>query len=118
MKTVRLNYTLKFALLLSIAFISATAFAQKNWETKEKKYFDGVALSGLLDVDKKEVAVIKPFAKNVNLTYDPFYNKYTINFNEDGSESRMILTVSGKASNGNDLFIDEYAPKNSQVSSS
>lgn len=76
---------IKFLVFILLICSSLEISAQKNWNTKEIKYTDGVVMIGMVDVEKNEVLDLKPIGKEVSVTYDPFFDKYSISWkNEEG----------------------------------
>lgn len=76
---------IKFLVFILLICSSLEISAQKNWNTKEIKYTDGVVMIGMIDVEKNEVLGLKPIGKEVSVTYDPFFDKYSISWkNEEG----------------------------------
>ena len=98
----------KFKFLFILLFISLNSFSQKNWDTKEKTYTGGVALHGLIDVVENKVVVLEPMGKNVTINYDPFFNKYIINWDEENSSAKMELKFSEENSGGK-MYVDIYS---------
>jgi hypothetical protein len=94
-------------IVLAICF-SLNSIAQKNWETKEQTYSGGVAMSGLIDVVQAKVIGLKPMGKNVVLKYDPFFDKYTIDWLEEDGPAKMVLKFSEQNSGGK-MYVDTYS---------
>lgn len=104
-----------FLFFVFIVLINLNINAQAKWDTEERIYQDGVLLTGLIDIDKMEIEILQPVGKKVKIIYDPFYEKYTIDWEEQDGPSRMILTKSGIAGNGSTTFVDSYAPVGKQA---
>lgn len=96
------------SLILVFLLLGLQSNAQKNWDTKEQNYYGGVALSGLIDVNEGKVLVLKPMGKNAVVKYDPFYDKYTIDWEEEDGAARMVLKFSEENSGGK-MYLDSYS---------
>lgn len=88
-------------------FYSINSVAQK-WDTKEQKYNGGVALSGIVDISLGKVLGLNPIGKEVSITYDPFYNKYIIDWIEEDGTARMNLKFKEENSGGK-MYVDTYS---------
>ena len=98
----------KLFLLLFIC-LGLNVTAQKKWNTVEHNYYDGVVLTGLLDVTEAKLmgAGFQPKGKKVTIKFDPFYDKYTIDWVEEDGAARMVLKFSEENSGGK-MYIDTY----------
>lgn len=94
--------------VIALLFSISNFYAQTKWDTKERVYEGGVLIQGLINADNLEIGILKPIGKNVVIKHDPFYNKYTIDWQEDNGPVRMILSVAYTAGNGNKVFVDSY----------
>jgi hypothetical protein len=98
----------KILLVLALFFSVLTSFSQE-WDTKTRKYENGVVLMGLIDVSKNKVETLKQEGKNVIIKYDPFFIKYTINFEGENGSRQMIFLDTKIEEKGIKIFIDDYS---------
>jgi hypothetical protein len=111
-ETMKTKITKKLFLLLVLTCWTTNSIAQNKWDTKERNYSGGVVLSGIIDVVQAKVLGVKPTGKNVYVNYDPFYDKYVIDWMEDDGAARMTLKFKEENSGGK-MYIDTYSPKSS-----
>lgn len=102
------NLVEKKLILVFLILLGLNSNAQKNWETKEQNYYGAVALSGLIDVNEGKIILLKPMGKNASVKYDPFFDKYTIDWIEDDGPARMVLKFSEENSGGK-MYLDSYS---------
>jgi len=117
---------MKYLYLLIVLSIGYNASAQNKWDTEERKYTGGVIVWGLIDDDNsKLIGSLQPLGKDVTVLYDPFFNKYTINWTGEEGKNNMVLKFSeenfgGKMYlhvNGNDnpYFINDVISKENKL---
>lgn len=100
--------SLKNLLLILFICIGINATAQKKWETKERNYTQGIVMSGLIDIAQAKLLGLKPIGKEVSINYDPFYDKYTINWAGEDGPARLVLKFSEENSGGK-MYVDTYS---------
>lgn len=67
-------------------------------------------MQGLIDVVEAKVIGLKPMGKDVVIKYDPFFDKYTIDWMEEDSAAKMVLKFS-EENPGGKMYLDTYSPK-------
>lgn len=98
----------KFLFFAILLFVCQTSISQKKWDTKDRYYTGGILLKGLMDVDDAKVLGLEPYGKKVSITYDPYYNKYTIDYIDKNGTTRMVLEFIEENSGGK-MYKDSYA---------
>lgn len=98
----------KIALIMLLLFSTVT-FSQK-WDTKERKYSDGVAAVGLIDIENYKVSDLTPAGKDVILLYDPYFQKYTIDWIDEKDKKNRMSLVFKEKDRGRNVYIDQYSP--------
>lgn len=98
----------KIALIMLLLFSTIT-FSQK-WDTKERKYSDGVAAVGLIDIENYKVSDLTPAGKDVILLYDPYFKKYTIDWIDEKDKKNRMSLVFEENDQRRNIYIDQYSP--------
>ena len=98
----------KIALIMLLLFSTIT-FSQK-WDTKERKYSNGVAAVGLIDIENYKVSDLTPAGKDVILLYDPYFQKYTIDWIDEKNKKNRMSLVFKEKDRGRNVYIDQYSP--------
>lgn len=98
----------KITLIILLLFSTIT-FSQM-WDTKERKYSDGVAAVGLIDVKNYKVSDLKAAGKDVTLLYDPYFQKYTIDWIDEKDKTNRMSLVFKENDRGRKIYIDQYSP--------
>ncbi len=111
MKKVEVFLKKKFIPSLFLMICIFNANAQKKWDTTERIYKNGVYLQGTYDIESNKFVKIAPVGKNVNVTYDPYYNNYKITWNESDKKKQMNLSPSRETPSNGTIFMDTYVPE-------
>lgn len=92
----------RFIILIFLMISILNINAQKKFHTTERSYSNGVLLAGIYDMEQKKFfRDLEPKGKNVSIKYDPFFNKYTIDWiNEVGEQCHFNLKFSEENSGG------------------
>jgi hypothetical protein len=91
------KWIISFFLMICVFNLSA----QNRWETKEKKYNNGVCILGVLDIESEKIVKAIPQGKKASIVHDPFFNSYLIIFEEgDGRKKFDLVPFEETPANG------------------
>lgn len=81
--------------------------AQGKWDTKEEKHNNGVVLTGLIDFNSKKLITIQPKGKNATIIYDPYFDKYQINWLDKENFQKQIDLSGGVETSYGIIYKDQ-----------